>query len=91
MVTLEGQLRITRTATVQAQDLTSVVQLLRSFIHKNISIKKKKKGYLQFEPPFFYVFFMLFYHVVTFKVTTVAQFLYDLYKTDFATSKERKS
>lgn len=33
---------------------------------------------------------MLFYHVVTFKVTTVAEILYDLYKTNFATSREGK-
>lgn len=37
------------------------------------------------------MFLMLLYHVVTFKVTAVTEILYDLYKTNFTTSREEKS
>lgn len=37
------------------------------------------------------MFFMLFYHVVTFKVTAIAEILRDLYKTNFTIEREGKS
>lgn len=54
------------------------------------SRSQQKLCYLQFEPPFLYMFFMLFYHVVAFKVTAVTQVFYDFYKTDFTRNEGRE-